>query len=236
MIGRCVADDRGLNAAVTSVSKPPRARPTRSQLAELARRDPVMARALKHYGPFPGFPQPENRRAPHFESLARSIVFQQLAGAAARAIWQRVIALTAGARLAAPARFLALPEDQLRGAGLSRNKVASLLDLAQRAHDGSLGLRRAALLEDDEIIERLVTVRGIGPWTAQMFLMFKLGRLNVMPSTDLGVQEGARELYQLDQRPTPGELTERAEAWAPLCSVAAWTLWRVKDGDNEGEW
>ncbi|HIF63233.1 MAG TPA: DNA-3-methyladenine glycosylase 2 family protein [Deltaproteobacteria bacterium] len=221
---------------MTSASKSLPARPTRSQLAELARRDPVMARALKHYGPFPGFPQPENRRVPHFESLARSIVFQQLAGAAARAIWQRVIALTPGARLAPPARLLSLPEDQLRGAGLSRNKVAALCDLARRANDGSLGLRRAALLGDDEIIERLVTVRGIGPWTAQMFLMFKLGRLNVMPSTDLGVQEGARALYRLDQRPTPGELTERARSWAPLRSVAAWTLWRVKDGDDEGGW
>ncbi len=121
----------------------------------------------------------------------------------------------------------------MRGAGLSRNKLASIRDLAEHVHDGRLSLRGMGRLADEQVIESLVQVRGIGVWTAQIFLMFKLGRPDVMPSADLGVQEGLRILDGAKQRPTAKLLEERARAWAPFRTQAAWTLWRVVDEARE---
>lgn len=205
-------------------------RPTRAALLGLRRADPVLAEALRRHGPYPGFPDPARaRRETHFAALARSIVFQQLAGAAASTIHRRVCALTPGPGFPAPAAFVRLSDETLRGAGLSRPKLLALRDLAERTLDRRLVLASAGRLPDDEIVARLVEVRGIGRWTAQMFLMFRLGRLDVMPSGDLGVQEGLRRLDRLRARPAPDALEARAERWAPLRSVAAWTLWRVAD-------
>jgi DNA-3-methyladenine glycosylase II len=177
---------------------------------------------------YPGFPEPRlARNQSHFAALAHSIVFQQLAGAAARSIHGRVVALTPGARFPNPVDFGALSDEALRGAGLSRGKLASLRDLSERCCDGRLALHGIGRLDDDAIIEHLTQVRGIGVWTAQMFLMFRLGRLDVMPAGDLGVQEGLRRLDGLDERPSPRELEARAQVWAPLRSVASWTLWRL---------
>ena len=117
----------------------------------------------------------------------------------------------------------------MRGAGLSRAKLAAVRDLADRAESGALRLQGLGRLPDDAILERLVQVRGIGPWTAQMFLMFKLGRLDVLPVGDLGVQEGLRILDGRKARPGPVEVEERGAVWAPLRSVATWIMWRLVD-------
>ncbi len=205
-------------------------KPTSAALRDLARRDPVLGRAMKKLAPFPGFPDAAQRgQRTHFHALARAIIYQQLAGAAAKTIHDRVVALTPGTRFPKPAELLALPEAQMRGAGLSRNKLAALRDLATRIESGALVLQSIARRDDDAVIEALTEVFGIGPWSAQMFLMFRLGRLDVMPATDLGVQEGLRRLDGLAERPTPAQVLARGEAWRPLRSVASWYMWRLTD-------
>ncbi len=201
--------------------------PDPSALRALARRDPVLGAAMRRLTPYPGFPQRGSRRSTHYGALADAIVYQQLTGKAAATIHGRVCALTAGPRFPRPEEIVELVDDDLRGAGLSRAKVAALRDLAERLLDRRLVLHAIGRLPDEEIIERLVAVRGIGTWSAQMFLIFRLGRLDVFPVTDLGVREGARLLDGLEDRPTPSALAERGTVWAPLRSVAAWFLWRV---------
>jgi len=204
---------------------------TPAQLRRLRRQDPALAAAMKRLEPFPGFPDAHYRRRSHYEALARAIVFQQLAWRAADTIWRRTVALTPGPRLAPAAELLRLPDAALRGAGLSRNKMLSLQDLARHVEDRRLPLRALGRLPDEQVSEKLVAVRGIGPWPAQMFLIFKLGRLDVLPSGDLGIQEGLRLLDGRRRRPTPREVEARGAAWAPLRSVASWYLWRLTDGD-----
>lgn len=203
--------------------------PGPAALRALARRDPALGAAMRRLPGYPGFPDAARRRRTHFESLARAIVYQQLAGKAAATIHGRVCALTPGPRLPKPEELLALPEERLRGAGLSRNKLAALRDLAGRVADGRLCTRSLGRLPDEEVVGRLVEVRGIGEWTAQMFLMFQLGRLDVLPTGDLGVQEGLRRLDTLEERPGPRDLAARGEIWRPLRSVASWYLWRLAD-------
>lgn len=211
------------------MSSRPAPRPTSAQLARLRRADPALGAALRRVDPYPGFPDPRHARLTHFDHLARSIVYQQLAGKAAATIWRRFAALGDGARPPRPPAVLGLSDAALRGAGLSGNKAAAIRDLARRVIDGELRLRGLGRLPDEAVIERLVAVRGIGVWSAQMFLIFRLGRLDVMPATDLGVREGLRRLDGLDERPPPAAVLERAEGWAPLRSVAAWTLWRLTE-------
>ncbi len=178
--------------------------------------------------PFPDFPV-GILRGSHFHALARSIIYQQLATAAAAAIYGRVRDLTVGPRFPTPEEVLAMDEAEFRGAGLSAGKVRALRDLSGKTVSGELGLHSIGRLPDGEIVSRLTTVWGIGEWTAQMFLIFKLGRPDVMPSGDLGIREGLRILDGLDERPAPRFVMERAERWRPLRSVAAWFLWRLKD-------
>jgi DNA-3-methyladenine glycosylase II len=204
-------------------------KPSPADLRALARRDPALGRAMKRLPVFPGFPQAEHRRLPHFHFLARAIVFQQLATAAARTIHDRVCVLTPGPHFPTAEELLALSDDQLRKAGLSRGKLAALRDLASRVVAGELDLARTPRMRDENVIEHLVPVRGIGVWTAQMFLIFRLGRLDVMPTTDLGVQEGIRRLDGLGERPSPKEALARFEAWRPLSSVASWYMWRLAE-------
>ncbi|MCH2100346.1 MAG: DNA-3-methyladenine glycosylase 2 family protein [Planctomycetes bacterium] len=201
----------------------------RRALAHFREVDPTMADAVCRLDPMPDFPIGPLARQSNFVYLARSIVFQQLAGAAASTIWGRYAALTPGRRPPSPEELLALPEAKLRGAGLSRNKLASIRDLAQRVVEGDLRLRSLSSMDNQEVIDHLVQVRGIGPWTAQVFLMFKLGRLDVLPPADLGLQEGMRILDGLERRPTAKKLEQRAAAWSPFRTQAAWTLWRVVD-------
>ena len=203
-------------------------RPTEAQIAALMRRDPVLGAATKRLPSFPHFPV-GILRGPYFHALARSIIYQQLATQAARTIYGRVRRLAPGPRFPTPDQMLALSDEQLRGAGLSGNKAKALRDLATKIVSGELRLRAIGRRDDDEVIRLLTTVWGIGEWTAQMFLIFKLGRLDVMPSGDLGVQEGLRILDGLDGRPSPDTVLGRAEVWRPLRSVAAWFLWRIAD-------
>ena len=205
------------------------ASPSAVQVRALARRDPVLGRALRRLAPFPGFPAAQQRRLSHYEYLARAIVFQQLAGAAARTIWGRARALTPGPRFPRPAELLAMSAERLRAASLSRQKSAALRDLAARVEDGRLVLGSLGRLSDGAIVERLTSVRGIGEWSAQMLLLFRLGRLDVLPHTDLAIQEGLRRLDGLAERPRPREVLARGERWRPLASVAAWALWRLSE-------
>jgi len=203
-------------------------KPTPAQLKALYRRDPVLGEARKKLSTFPGFPG-ESRR-PYFHTLARIIIYQQLAGAAARTIHNRVQALSPNPRRFPTAgEILALPVDTLLGAGLSRSKHRAIMDLAERVQEGRLSLRSLHHYSDEEVTERLTEVWGIGEWSAQMFLLFHLGRLDVFAPGDLGLQEGIRILDGLEARPTPSEALERSEVWAPLTSVASWYLWRMVD-------
>ncbi len=179
--------------------------------------------------PYPGFPAGPLARGSHFQAIARSITFQQLAGAAARTIYGRVCELTPGPRFPAADECLSLPDTAFRSAGLSAAKTRAIKDLATKCGDGSVRLRSVSRMSDAEIVEMLSSVWGIGEWTAQMFLIFRLGRLDVMPAGDLGVREGVRILDDLEERPTPVAVLARAEPWRPLRSVATWVLYRLCD-------
>lgn len=164
-----------------------------------------------------------------FEALSRAIVYQQLSGRAAATIHGRFAALFADGR-PNPAGTLELDETALRGAGLSRGKALAIRDLAARALDGSLASRRRlGRLDDEAVVENLCRVRGIGPWTAQMYLIFNLGRPDVMPATDLGVQKGVQAVYGLAELPGPAEVLERTRHLAPFRSAASWYFWRAVD-------
>src|SRR5690606_6278023 len=165
-----------------------------------------------------------------FAALARSIVYQQLSGRAAATIHGRVLALFPRRRIG-PAALLALTTEQLRAAGLSAAKTAALQDLAIRTLAGTVPtLGRVRRMPDEEIIERLVQVRGVGRWTVEMLLIFRLGRPDVLPVTDLGVRKGFAAVLKLDELPDAETMTRRAERWRPWRSVASWYLWRAADG------
>lgn len=207
-------------------------RPTEADLLALARRDPVLGRALRRLPPFPGFPDGSAHASlTYFNSLVRSITYQMLTGKAAETIYRRVAALTPGRSFPRPNELLALPEDRLRACGVSRDKTRAILALAALTSSGNLPLGRLKHRSDEEIIGELTQVRGIGVWTAQMFLIFRLGRLDVMPLNDVGIQEGIRRLDGLSSRPTPREVSERAAPWRPLASVASWALWQIVDAE-----
>lgn len=186
---------------------------------------------MKGLLPFPDYPV--TPRLPYFHALARAIIYQQLATGAASTIHGRVKALSPNPRrFPTSAELLTIPENRLREAGLSRSKLRAIRDLAERVESGSLNLRALSRLSDEEVVEQLTAVWGIGVWTAQMFLLSRLGRLDVFAPGDLGLQDGIRMLDGLEKRPTPAECQERAKIWAPLRSVASWYLWRLKDGDE----
>ena len=207
---------------------PPSGLPSAALLRSLDRRDPRLGQARRRVAAFPGFPD-RRQAGSHFHALARSIIYQQLAGAAAKTIHDRVLGLTAGRRFPRPEELSEIEDARLRGAGLSGAKLAALRDLCDRVVSGALPLASIGRRADEEVVERLIEVRGVGPWTAQMFLMFRLGRLDVLAPGDLGLQEGLRRLVGLEERPTPRELEARGQAWAPLRSVASWVLWRLSD-------
>ena len=204
-------------------------KPTCEQLRELAARDAVLGEAMETVPPFPGFPVGQLARGSHFQAIARSIAYQQLAGAAARTIYGRVCALTPGPRFPTVGECLSLPDEAFRGAGFSAGKTRAVKDLAGKCAAGSVCLRSVSRMSDDEVVDMLSGVWGIGEWTAQMFLMFRLGRLDVMPAGDLGVRQGMRILDGLEERPAPGAVLERAEPWRPLRSVGTWVLYRLCD-------
>jgi DNA-3-methyladenine glycosylase II len=190
-------------------------------LRHLKRADPAMARIIRQVGPFQ---IRVNRR--RFQALARAIIFQQLAGSAATAIYLRFVGLFPGRGFPTPAQVLAVSDDELRRAGLSRQKALYLRDLAAHVANKSLNFHRFAALSDDEVIADLTRVKGIGRWTAEMFLMFNLGRPDVLPLDDLGLRSAARQAYQLPALPSKRELEQIGEPWRPYRSVASWYLWQ----------
>ena len=190
--------------------------------AEVALRDRMLAAVIERAGP--ARLRTKNPDGP-FGALVRAIVFQQLAGRAAAAIHGRVRALVPG--VLTPEAVLALPEAALRGAGLSAAKTASVRDLAAKAAAGELGLATISRLPDEEVVTRLSAVRGIGRWTAEMFLIFELRRLDVWPTGDLGVREGWRLAHGLEAQPTPAQLALLGEPLRPVRSVAAWYCWQA---------
>ncbi len=164
-----------------------------------------------------------------FPALAGAIVYQQLSGKAAATIYGRFCALFPDNAPDAE-RAASLDVPALRAVGLSQNKALSILDLARKSADGTLAnLRRLGRMSDEAVVENLCQVRGIGPWTAQMLLMFNLGRPDVMPATDLGVQKGVQVVYGLRALPQPGEVLERTRHLAPFRSAASWYFWRAAD-------
>jgi DNA-3-methyladenine glycosylase II len=192
----------------------------REAIAEVASRDPVLADLVARVGPIRY--RPRDPDGP-FAALVRAIVFQQLAGRAAQAIYGRVRA-TVGDTLT-PETLSAASDAALRAAGLSANKLASLRDLSAKVLDGTVILTRTSRRSDEELIERLTTVRGIGRWTAEMYLMFQLRRLDVWPIDDLGVRQGYALAWKLDPPPTPKELEPLGDRFRPYRSIVARYCW-----------
>src|SRR2546430_14879651 len=200
---------------------------TPAALAHLARSDKILARLIKRVGPCAL--KPRNRRSP-FEALVQSVAYQQLNGTAAATILGRVKALYPDKRFPTPDDLLATPDDKLRSAGLSRAKTAAIKDIARKTLDGVVPTSRAiSKMSNDEIIERLTTVRGVGPWTVEMLLIFTLGRTDVLPVTDYGVRKGFALTYGWKELPTPKELLEYGERWRPPRTTAAWYFWRAME-------
>jgi DNA-3-methyladenine glycosylase II len=195
-------------------------------IAYLSTNDPAMGRLIKLAGPL----TMEIRRLHNpFEALARNIIYQQLHGRAAAAIHERVLALFGKKRLH-PQDILTASEEDLRRAGLSGAKLVALKDLASKTLDGTIpGLSQLRRMDDEEIIERLTKVRGIGRWTVEMLLMFRLGRPDVLPTGDLAVLKGFSLVYARKDLPKPKDLLHYGECWRPFRSVASWYLWRVHE-------
>jgi DNA-3-methyladenine glycosylase II len=181
--------------------------------------DPVLAGIIERVGAYR-----IEFREPGFEALVRAIVFQQLSGRVAAVIFAR-LAKAAGEPLAA-AGVLRLRPSRMRSLGLSKQKIEYIRDLARQTRDGTLDFGTLAGLDDEEVIAKLTAVKGIGVWTAHMFLIFALRRHNVLPVGDLGIRAAIRKAYGLPEMPTPTEVQELARPWHPWCTVASWYLWR----------
>jgi DNA-3-methyladenine glycosylase II len=196
----------------------------RKARAHLRRVDPVLARVIEAVGPY----RPaDGTGGTHFEALIRAIVFQQLSGKAAATIHGRFLALFPNEQPTAEL-LLDMPDEALRGVGLSRQKIGYLRDLAARVQSGNLPLDHVDTLEDEDLITHLVQVKGIGKWTAQMFLMFKLGRPNVLPDLDLGIQNAIKRAYG-KRKCAPKDVLRIGSKWSPYSSIACWYLWRSLD-------
>ena len=193
--------------------------------AQVARKDRQLARVIAEVGP------PDLRRGrprqEHFAELVRAVCYQQLAGAAARAIHGRFLELFDDGPT--PEAVLALPVRRIRAVGLSASKTRTIRDLAAHVVSGEVELDRVARLSDDQIVAELTAVWGIGQWTAEMFLIFQLGRLDVWPVDDFGVRKGYGRVHRLDAAPTARELEPLGERYRPYRSVAAWYCWRAVD-------
>ena len=195
----------------------------RKAINHLTKVDPVMATVIEAVGKCTLEPRAEWT---HFDALLRSIVYQQLSGKAAATIHGRVLALI-GDGSEAPKRIIATTHEAFRAAGLSTQKAKYVRNLAEHVLDRSLPIDSLHELNDDEIIAALTQVKGIGKWSAQMFLMFRLGRPDVLPDLDLGVQKGIQKAYRLRKLPTPKQVLRRGAKWAPYRTVAAWYMWRI---------
>jgi 3-methyladenine DNA glycosylase/8-oxoguanine DNA glycosylase len=195
----------------------------------LSAADPALGLIIERSPPFSLRP---TRTQSLFAALLESIVYQQLSGRAAETILNRVLALYRPRRFPRPSDLLETPEARLRAAGLSRNKTAALHDLARRALEGTVpSLARAHAMTDEELVDRLTAVRGVGRWTVEMILIFRLGRPDVLPVSDLGVRKGFRRAFGMRGLPAAVTMTRRGERWRPYRSVASWYLWRAAELD-----
>ena len=193
-------------------------------MRELSRADSKLARVIRRIG---SFPTKKQKPQPPFASLLQAIVYQQLAGKAAATIFGRVKALGASG-FPTPEEILSLDETKLRGAGLSRQKIAAVKDLAAKTLDGTVPpLGKIRRMSEEEIHERLTQVHGIGEWSVQMFLMFRLGRPDVLPVHDYGIRKGFQRVYGHKDVPKPQVILEHGERWRPYRSIASWYLWRA---------
>lgn len=187
--------------------------------------DPVMARVIERVGPCRFRVSAEGT---HFDAITRSIVYQQLSGSAAATIHSRLIALYDGAT-PAPALLLGMPDETLRAAGLSRQKISYLRDLAERVESSDIPLDAIHEMDDDAVIEALTRIKGVGRWTAQMFLMFRLGRPDVLPELDLGVRKAIQIAYRTRKLPNAERVHRIGKCWAPYRTIASWYLWASID-------
>jgi DNA-3-methyladenine glycosylase II len=191
-------------------------------IRHLKANDPVMAALIERVGPLkPAFSEPT------FESLARAIVYQQLNGKAARTIYDRLA--TAAGGFVTPKTVLNLSVDQMRACGLSRQKLSYIRDLAEKTLNGEIVFEQLPQLTDAEVIEHLTRVKGIGVWSAQMFLMFALRRQNVMPTGDYGIRAAIKKAYRKRKLPKPEEMLKLSRKWQPYCTLACYYLWRSLD-------
>jgi DNA-3-methyladenine glycosylase II len=195
---------------------------SRRALRHLRSVDPALAAIIDRVWPYRLTPRTEGT---HFDYVVRCIIGQQLSGKAAATIYQRVRDLFGGG-FPTPAQFLATPAIRLRAAGLSGRKAEYVKELAERTHGGTIAILDIHEMSDDEVMETLVSVRGIGRWTAQMVLMFRLGRPDILPELDLGVQKAVQRLHRMRKLPTPEKLQKIGRKWAPYRTFAAWYLWR----------
>jgi 3-methyladenine DNA glycosylase/8-oxoguanine DNA glycosylase len=189
------------------------------------RRDPVLAPIVRRVG---DCRWKADRRTPPFAALVEAILYQQITGRAAQTIHGRLIALL-GRKPPRPEDFHAATDEALRGCGLSRQKIRYMRDLVARTQDG-LPLGRLSRLSDEAVIEALTSVMGIGRWTAEMYLMFRLGRPDVLPVSDYGIRKAMQKAYGWRSLPKPDRMRRTAEAWRPYRSVACWYLWRSLEG------
>jgi DNA-3-methyladenine glycosylase II len=191
------------------------------------RRDPVLADIIRRHGACELGAARD--RFDHFAMLARAIVFQQLSTKAATTIHTRLVEHLGG--VMTPVALAAIREEQFRAAGISRQKAGYLRDLAEKVGAGVVPLEHVDAMTDDEVIEALTAIKGIGRWTAEMFLIFRLQRLDVLPVGDLGIQNAIQKAYRLRKKPTPERMRKLAAAWQPYRSIACWYLWRSLDND-----
>jgi DNA-3-methyladenine glycosylase II len=193
----------------------------------LSRRCRVMRRLIREHGDFALIP--DSRRSP-FEALVRAVAHQQLNGTAAEAILRRFRALFPKGRFPRPEELAAASDESLRKVGFSRAKIAAVRDIAEKTLSGVVPTsRQIQRMSDEEIIERLIELRGVGRWTVEMLLIFKLGRADVLPVDDFGVRNGYRIAFGLEALPTPKEVLAFGEVWRPHRSTASWYLWRAAD-------
>ncbi len=200
----------------------------RKALSHLKNADAVMARIIGAVGPYKIV-----YREPDFTTLARSIVYQQVSGAAAATMLTRLTAAAGRGGQLSPKKILDLGVEGLRPCGISRQKASYLLDLSEKTRQKAIDFRKMRELPDDEVIRQLTAVKGVGVWTAQMFLMFALQRHDILPTGDLGVRNAIWKAYGLETPPAPREIERIGAPWRPYASVASWYLWRSLDGMAE---
>jgi DNA-3-methyladenine glycosylase II len=196
----------------------------RKAILHLKKSDPVLRSIIERVGAYR-----IEHRDPCFETLVRSIVYQQLSGRVASVILGRLIAMLPAGEVT-PASMLKLTPARMRKAGLSKQKTAYIRDLARKTLKGHVKFEALPELTDSEVIEHLTQVKGIGVWTAHMFLMFALRRPDILATGDLGIRTAIRKAYQLEELPHPAQMEEIAATWRPYCSVAMWYLWRSLEG------